>query len=471
MKTIRGKLIVYFFVFVILFYMTAISIFVSSNQLTTSYNDSFQRFLLLNSISKQSEELYTLTAAYVTEPKQKNAKAYYQTRKLLIDDKEALGTTFTTIGQVELQNYVNLIETFINETELTVGFVIRNDIEQYTYHLKETRNASSYIQESTLELINLELTDYQSFYQDMQLRNQSFLWFIIFLFITSMMLAIFFAYWFSSGITRPLKKLSSAAKEVSRGELAGEPVHIKSKDELKLLADTFNQMRSNIHGLVEEIKDKSELDRLVKEMELKHLQNQINPHFLFNTLNTLSKMAYLEEAKTTSNLIESVATLLRHSLGDIGGKVALRDEVEVVKDYFLIQKTRFSERIQFKLETDNSCLEILVPRLTLQPLVENAFIHGIEEREEGGVIVLRIYQTEAAVVVEVTDDGAGMEDGQIEQLLSLTNDSGEHVGHSTGLGLSNVIRRLQLFYQEKHVVEIDSAVDQGTTIRLILPKE
>src|SRR5690625_6108965 len=103
----------------------------------------------------------------------------------------------------------------------------------------------------------------------------------MFLFITTIMLAIFFALWFSKGITQPIDKLSHAAKEVSKGDLLGKPVAIQSNDELQLLGDTFNNMRSNIHELVEEIKDQSELDRLVKEMELKQLQNQINPHFLF----------------------------------------------------------------------------------------------------------------------------------------------------------------------------------------------
>lgn len=470
MKTIRGKLIVYFFVFVILFSITAVSIFVSSNELSTKYHESFQRFLLLNAISQTSVELYTMTKAYVTEPTAKNAKGYYTTRKSLISDKEALGTSLNTIGKIELQNYTNLLETFINESELTFGFVIKDEIEQYTYHLEETSNASSYIQEATLELIDLELTAYQTFYKDMQARNHSFLLFIVFLFITSVMLAIFFAVWFSSGITRPVKKLSFAAKEVASGQIVGEPVVIKSKDELKLLGDTFNNMRSNIDGLIEEIKNKSELDQLLKEMELKHLQNQINPHFLFNTLNTLAKMAYLEEAKTTSNLIESVAGLLRHSLGDIEGSVALGDEIDVVKDYFLIQKTRFSERIEFKLDIDESCLETLIPRLTLQPLVENAFIHGIEEKEDGGVISLHVYQFDEKVLVEVSDDGIGMKQDQINRLLTLTNDSNEHVGHSTGLGLTNVIRRLQLFYQAKHVVEIDSEINCGTTIRLVISK-
>src|SRR5699024_9419083 len=121
----------------------------------------------------------------------------------------------------------------------------------------------------------------------------------------------------------------------------------------------------------------------------------------FNTLNTLSKMAYLEEAKTTSVLIESVATMLRHSLGDIDKSVTLKDEMEVVKGYFHIQKTRFAERINFVLHVDESCLHCPIPRLTLQPLIENAFIHGIEEKEEGGTISIHIYHDTNHVLIEV----------------------------------------------------------------------
>lgn len=471
MKTIRGKLLVYFLVFVILFQITAISIFVSSNQLTNAYDDSFQRFLLLNDISQKSEELYAQTKVYVMESKTLNQTDYFAVKKTLENEKDKLKHTFADPNKIEIKNYISLIETFINESELTVGFFIRGDIEQYTYHLEEARNASSYIQTSALEIIDVELTDYQSFYQDLKLRNDNFFIFIIFLSLTTIMLAVFFALWFSKGITQPIDKLSHAATEVAKGDLLGAPVEIRSNDELKLLGDTFNDMRSNIHGLVEEIKDQSELDRLIKEMELKHLQNQINPHFLFNTLNTMSKMAYLEDASSTSSLIDSVATLLRHSLGQIDKPVALRDEVEVVQDYFHIQKIRFSERSRFELDVDDNCLNIEIPRLTLQPLVENAFIHGIEEKETGGTITLTIRETARHIIVEVSDDGVGMPEEKVKQLLSMTPNTEDHVGHSTGIGLTNVIRRLQIHYKVEEVVQIESKLGKGTTVRLLLPKE
>ncbi|SDQ19132.1 sensor histidine kinase [Virgibacillus salinus] len=471
MKTIRGKLIIYFFVFVILFHVTAISIFVSSNELTKTYNDSFQRFLLLNTISQQTSELYSTTKSYVNEPKSGSAEDYYRIKSELEGNVDQLTTTFYYIDTIEMKNYINLIETYIRETELTVGFVLRDDSEKYINHLEEAGNASDYIAESTLEIIKLELTAYQSFYDDLQLRNKNFLLFIAFLFLTTIMLAVFFALWYSKGITRPLGQLSVAAEEVSRGDLKGDPINVHTNDELRLLGDTFNQMRSNIYELFEEIQDQSELDRLVKEMELKHLQNQINPHFLFNTLNTISKMAYLEDAKSTSGLIDSAATLLRHSLGEIEHRVSLEDEVKVVKDYFHIQKVRFSERITFHVDIDESCLVLEVPRLTLQPLVENAFIHGIEGKEEGGMISLVIYQELKNVIVEISDDGVGMEQEKVNQILSLTKQQEEHVGHSTGIGLTNVIRRLQLFFRLTHIVEMKSKPGQGTMIRLLLPQD
>ncbi|WP_164667839.1 sensor histidine kinase [Virgibacillus doumboii] len=471
MKTIRGKLIVYFFVFVFLFQITAISIFISSNELTNTYNDSFQRFLLLNKISQNASELYSTTKLFVNDPSPGNSDDYFEIKADLEDNLNRLSETFYYIDTIEMKNYINLVETFIHETDLTVGFVIRDDTEQYMNHLEEAGNASDYIAESTLEIIKLELTAYQSFYEDLQLRNNNFLLFIAFLFLTTIMLAVFFALWFSKGITRPLGKLSAAAEEVASGELQGVPVHIRTNDELRLLGDTFNQMRANIHDLFEEVQDQSELDRLVKEMELKHLQNQVNPHFLFNTLNTISKMAYLEDAKSTSGLIDSAAALLRHSLGEIEKRVPLRDEVKVVQDYFHIQKVRFSERVTFNLDVDEDCLDIEIPQLTLQPLVENAFIHGIEEKEEGGTISLVIYRNLENVIVEVRDDGVGMEQEKMNQIISMTKQQEEHVGHSTGIGLTNVIRRLQLVFQEKPIIEMESEPGEGTVIRLILPYE
>src|SRR5699024_5171521 len=196
MKTIRGKLLVYFFAFLILFQVIAISIFVSSNKLTNTYQSSFQRFLLLNSISEKADELYSFARAFVDQSEPDHVHGFYQLKDDLVNEKEKLLNTMFDDEKIELRNYINTLETFIHETELTVGFILLDDIEQYTHHLEETRRASQYIREATLELLDVELTAYQSIYNDLQKRNEYFFIFIIFLFLTTIILAIFLHYGF-----------------------------------------------------------------------------------------------------------------------------------------------------------------------------------------------------------------------------------------------------------------------------------
>lgn len=470
MKSIRSKLLIYFFVFVILFNVVSISIYVSSKQLMSEYNTSFERFLILNSVSSTSRELYEKVHAYVVEKDYRLIQEFYDIRSSLERNKEKLEKEMHDIGKAEVDKYIHMIDTLIQEGELTIGFAIQDDIDLYTYHLNETQNTSGYIQETTLNLIDLELTEYQTFYKNINERNEAFKWFTVFLFTNTMFLALYFAIRFSRGVNRPIQELTSMAKEVSSGNLEGKDLNIQSNDEFKLLGETFNQMRSSIRHLIEEIKEKSELDRLLKELELKHLQNQVNPHFLFNTLNTVSRMAYLEDASETSRLIDSISSLLRYSLGDLEKAVSLKNEVKVVQDYFFIQNVRFSDRITFSSQVDESCLDLNIPRLTLQPLVENAFIHGVEENESGGEISLTVKKRENKIIVEIADNGAGMTKEQVHKIMSPMNgEEDEHTGHSTGLGLQNVIRRLQLFYQREDVVEIYSKKGKGTTVRLFLP--
>ncbi|MFC3883580.1 histidine kinase [Bacillus songklensis] len=471
MKTIRSKLLLYFFTFVVLFNIVSVSIYFSSRSFLSEYDESFARFLLLNQISQTSNLLYEKANEYVVEKNESHIKEFHKIRRELENQVEHLKEDQNGLETVKLQKYTHMIENLVQECEMAVGFVIRDDIAQYTRHLNEARNISLYLQETILSLIDLELTDYQSFYANMEQRNESFKWFTFFLFNTTVLLAIFFALWFSRGINRPIQILSKAAHEISTGRFDGAELKIESNDELKLLGHTFNTMRSSIRQYIAEIEEKSELDRLLKELELRHLQNQINPHFLFNTLNTISRMAYLEDADETSRLIQSVSALLRYSLNDLKKSVRLKEEVQVVTEYFYIQQTRFADRIRFFREIDEACLDVEIPSLTLQPLVENAFIHGVEHMEEGGEISLIIYKQDLSVIVEIKDNGKGISANQIQSLFQQVTEElqREHTGHSTGLGVPNVIRRLQLFYQYEHVVEIDSFPNQGTTVRLIIP--
>ncbi|QGH36287.1 HAMP domain-containing protein [Gracilibacillus salitolerans] len=465
-RTIQSKLTLIFAGIIILFNIVTISIYVSSTQLMQQYHQEFETLLNLNSISQSAQDLSDKTKAYVLSGEEQDLEAYYEARE---NFHERTAPIMQETNSIHYKNYINLIDALRYQTDLTTGFVLRDDMERYSMHVKEVDQTSSYIQESTLELLDGSLTEYQSLYADIRERNEAFKYFTLYLLITSILLGAFITVRFSRGIHRPVQALSQAAKEVSVGKFDGKSVQIQSPVELKLLGDSFNKMRESIRNLIKEIKDQSEQERLMKELELKHLQNQIQPHFLFNTLNTVSKMAYLEDAKSTSNLIDSLASMMRHSLGDLKKTTTLKEELKMVEDYVAIQKMRFMERIEFDIDQLPEDGDLPLPRLTLQPLVENAFIHGLESLEEGGKISIHVKTHHSGVMVEVADNGVGMAEEKRRQLIQSTTENEQHVGHMTGIGLVNVIKRLQMFYQTDDVLEIDTRLGKGTIIRIYLP--
>lgn len=473
---IRSKLLLYFIVLVVLLSSVGFFYFKSNEKLVNEYDDGFERFLLLNDISQRTNFISKKLHAYILD-KEELYLADYQKEKLkLIKDKRRLDEVMKK-SDITLINYKNMINSFLEETDATVRSFQKDDINYYSNHFNEVLKINGFLQESTLALLNNKLSDYQLFYDQMEQQNHLYKLMFISLFSATFFLSMLLALWISGGITKPISKLSGAARQISKGDLSGEDIKITTNDELKLLTETFNQMRTNLRQYVLEIKQKSELDKLLKDLELKSLQNQINPHFLFNTLNTVSKMAFLEEAEHTSRLIEAIAALLRYNLGSLKKASTLRDEVKIVQEYFFIQQTRFGDRIQFTTDIDDDCLDIEIPTLILQPIIENAFIHGVESYEENALISLNIYRFEDRIHVDVIDNGHGMDDKTKTRLLNYVDGKDfeevfspeKSTGHSTSIGVKNVIKRLQLFYQRNDVVEIESELNKGTNFRLTIP--
>jgi sensor histidine kinase YesM len=477
MIKIRTKVLLYFSIFIVLLNVTVFFFYQSSEDIVTDYDYSMRRLLLFNEISQRANRMVEQLNAYVTEKDERYFREYERQYRWLQQHRGQVGETLSNRNnRLLVENYENMIESLLEEGALTAYHFQAGNISLYSSHLHEAMKIASFIQETTLSLIDGELTTYQHFYDEVEARNRYFRYMGMGLFMTTFLLGVLLAVWFSGGLTRPIARLSRAAREIASGKLDGPDVISTTNDELKLLTDTFNDMRRNLKRLIEEMKQKSELDRLVKELELKSLQSQINPHFLFNTLNVVSKMAYLEEANQTSRLIEAIAAILRYNLGDLQRTVTLADEVHIAREYFFIQQTRFFDRIKFSMDVEESCLSLPIPPLTLQPLIENAFIHGIESYEKGAEISLKVEKRKERVVIEIRDNGVGMSEEVKEKLNAFIKGEeegsishGKTRGHSTGIGMRNVIRRLQLFYGMQDVVEIKSTVGKGTTIRLLLP--
>ena len=206
-----------------------------------------------------------------------------------------------------------------------------------------------------------------------------------------------------------------------------------------------------------------------KNAEVQALQAQINPHFLYNTLDSVNWMLIDREEYDISDIIISLGSLMRYCIEDENAFVPLDREVEYVISYLKIQKNRLEDKLEYQVQVDNALREEKVPKLILQPMVENAITHGIEPRRQKGKVSILIRDAGEEILVTVEDDGIGMTPEQLNHLKEELPDL-EKEGH-TGIGLRNVDRRIRLHYGEQYRIRIESVYGEGTSIHLRIPKE
>lgn len=219
-------------------------------------------------------------------------------------------------------------------------------------------------------------------------------------------------------------------------------------------------------ALVEEIQQKMKLTELIKNMELKSLQSQINPHFLFNTLNAIARIALIENAPNTEELIYSLSDILRYSVKNIDKMVTVKEEIDNIKKYLHIQETRYGDRISSSIIIDNSILKFKLPAMTLQPIVENSIIHGLKDKKENGEIkIFGKLSGNNIITFEIYDNGVGIDDDKINLLLNVY---GEDSG-LTGLGIYNVNSRIKHLFGNEFGISIESVKNESTRVLINIP--
>ncbi|WP_078544651.1 sensor histidine kinase [Litchfieldia alkalitelluris] len=475
MNSIQKKIWGLAIIVVLIMAITWVSLIYYNQKMLDQYNDILERYLIMNEISRKSQQTVTALNNYLLIPSIENFEVIDENKKQIQKMKQEVTSFKNVENELALTNYVNLMDSLVDTVERSMFFQTEEETEYSRTAFKEATHISNFISERTLTLIDLELRTYDVFYRGIMNQSEDLkqLGFWLLLLITFLLLL--FTYWFSLRITKPVEKLTRAANELSKGRFDLK-IEVDSHDEIAFLAKMFDRMRVNINNLISEIQHKAQLEKelqqnklLLKESQLRNLQSQINPHFLFNTLNTLSKKAYMEGSEETSDLLVSVAGLLRYNLKHLDKPMTLSDEVNVLKQYIDIQKSRYTDRLHFVTEIDESCLTIDIPGLTLQPLVENAVIYAVEPQEEGGTIWFRIKDNGSRVTIEVEDNGPGMREEKIQEILEGQEDTAS--GHATGIGLSNVVKRLRLFYGSEDVMNIESTKGSGTKVMIHLLKD
>ena len=295
------------------------------------------------------------------------------------------------------------------------------------------------------------ITPYDFINSDIQsLRKEMIIISVLFILVI-----LIFSYFLYSSIKVPLYNLLNKMKRVSKGDLTVE-VNDFYKDEIGVISDNFDSMLRRVNDLIK----KTKLQEIEKrDLEIRMLQAQINPHFLFNTLNSLKWTALMNQDYTVSEGLSSLAELLRNTIIDKNELVTIKEELDNIKNYVVIQKIRYGNSFDVEYEVDENLLDNKVIKFILQPIVENSIIHGIDENKENQKIIINVTEEGEEILISVKDNGKGFNSKEKVKDNKLS-----------GIGWNNVDERIKLTFGVGYGTTINSEVNKGTVVRIIIPK-
>lgn len=389
----------------------------------------------------------------------------------------------------------------IGETRYALTWSIRNSYEVYREHrisfLKMGKENPAYVQElydiydmqSYLiayanNLMTYTLEAGNEIYGDMVPMLLNVPWMVVAFGCILFFIILKLSNMMNKTIISPIMKLVASSKQIANNDFFTEDVQVENQDELGELVHAFNKMKYATGEYIMALEEKrktldllhsEELEKLAMEnqleiMKLELLKSQVNPHFLFNTLNVISGMANLEDAQTTEKMIKALSSLFRYNLKTSDFEVPLARELKVVEDYMYLQQMRFGDRITYDIHSTVDDERAIVPAFTFQPLVENCIIHGLSRKEEGGNIRIRISQRNNRLFIYIGDNGRGIERQELEALReSLAKQKDREEGR-TGIGLGNIYRRVYSMYPDGGM-ELFSKINAGMVVKIIIPQK
>lgn len=379
------------------------------------------------------------------------------------------------------KNIRRMSESYLNQTSETVQAKRGRNIEKYKASYEKELQLYEYINSYIYKLNTLRFRMNSSNYQ-LLLSSMDVLYrlaLVVIFIVAAVGVAIIILS--VQSMIRPLTQLSSTAHEVALGNLNVPILPVVCEDEVGVVTRSFNQMLDSIRIHIKQQRESIEkqaqmkerellMETHLKEAQLKYLQSQINPHFLFNSLNAGAQLAMMEDAEQTGIFVEKMADFFRYNVKKGQEDATLGEELEAVDNYIYILNVRFAGDIHFSKEVDESLENVRMPSMILQPVVENAVNHGIRDIEWEGKIHLTVTGDADYIRISVKDNGKGMTQEQIEGVLSGNRERRNEEGDSTGIGMNNVISRLELYYEESGLMEINSEGEgKGTEAVIYIP--
>ena len=448
-------------------------------RMDTVYSSNVDLTELSDSLSDVQEALY----AYLSVKTSDSLENYYKSEQTYRNLLENLGNQISSNPTMLLErNIRKMSESYLALAEEAVSAKRGRNVEKYKELYDNSQKLYSYINTYIDELNSQQFRNNSASYQTLR-EALEYLEISSLVLMTVMMgIGILMLFGITKGMIEPLTNLAETANLVGQGNFNVKMPPTDSLDEVGIVTRAFNTMVESLEEYIirttrsmEKEQQMMERELLMKnhlkEAQLKYLQSQINPHFLFNSLNAGAQLAMLEDAEKTCIFVEKMADFFRYNVKKGLEDASLEEELAAVENYIYILNVRFAGEIHFTRQADERIMDCRVPSMILQPIVENAVNHGIRNIDWEGCIHLEIMEEEGRIFIRIRDNGKGMSQERIQEVLSGQAGDGEEQSDSTGVGMNNVISRLELYYNQKNLVEIRSrGENKGTEVILKLPK-
>ncbi|PHV69410.1 two-component sensor histidine kinase [Sporanaerobium hydrogeniformans] len=480
---IRTKLItVFMFTFLI---VLIINFFMYSNinAITRKIDKVYMSNVNLNQLIESLAAVQNSMTDYLNTKNSAALQEYYAWEQNYSKQMGNLNNEITDDDRLLMEkNIKSMSENYLRITNETMQAKRSRNVEKYKKYYEEASELFTHINTYIYSLNNGQFKynshNYQVLLSSLQYLETIVTIIIIVVIIASIVLIYFLTY----SITNPLTELAEAANEIAKGHFDVSLIKNYALDEVGIVSRAFNHMIISIQEYIQRIKMNLEIENAMKEKELiiashlkdaqlKYLQAQINPHFLFNTLNAGAQLAMMEGADTTCVFIENMADFFRYNIKKINEDATLEEELKLVDNYIHILNVRFVGEINYKKEVEDTLIKVRVPSMILQPIVENAVNYGIRDIEWEGRIELKVYEEDSFINISISDNGVGISESKIQEILQGKGGGSEKAKNSNGIGLDNVITRLRLYYGIEDVFEIISeGHNKGTQVIIHIPK-
>ena len=388
---------------------------------------------------------------------------------------EGIGVAVITVYESVLSNAINLADTqqdsarLDNRNFLTDGdnvIVSSPDKSQIGLNVKDVMGKSTimntYFNASSRLKINNLIDQKQLFKEMYGMQRLS-----LYAGLSAMILSCLLIYYFSGTLTRSIRRIVRAMRTAQLGTLDVQVQGSKTNDELSIIASSFNKMMHTVSELMTETKEAGEKRR---EAEIRALEAQINPHFLYNTLDSINWMAIEKEEHQISQMLKELAQILRYSVKDSNKLVPLREELRWMNSYVILQQHRFRSSFGCEVDCEERLLSFHVHKLLLQPFIENAIIHGFDGVKNGGLLRIAAKATDDQhLTIRIEDNGHGMPEEKVRQLMA--DAFADTSSSGGGLGIRNVADRVRSYYGNRGRLDIQSRLGEGTIVKIVLPIE